>query len=210
MCASQAITATMARRCPHPVPQGPTCPPPGLATYLTVCSVVQVRGTFYFERPFRVSWKLNGVCRASCSSDHSSLSLWLYSTILCSRADSLRSCCMQLWRSDWPFLLHVLNIHQSDILTMLFGCYVAGALWNCMFSCVHQQGVPQCACSALRTLFSRHCHWSVGAELSGYYCESTGMTNVTAPCDAGFFCTLGANISTPSDGSTGQWQLLSV
>ena len=39
--------------------------------------------------------------------------------------------------------------------------------------------------------------------LPGYYCENAGLTAPTAPCSAGYFCTLGANISSPTDGSTG-------
>ena len=56
----------------------------------------------------------------------------LYSAILWSRADSLRSCCMWSWMS-WLAFHSVLeyNIDLSGVLTALFGCYVAGATWNC-------------------------------------------------------------------------------
>ncbi|RUS80923.1 hypothetical protein EGW08_011304, partial [Elysia chlorotica] len=37
----------------------------------------------------------------------------------------------------------------------------------------------------------------------GFYCESTGQTNYTGPCADGYYCSLGANTSTPTDGSTG-------
>nr|XP_006821767.1 PREDICTED: uncharacterized protein LOC100369099 [Saccoglossus kowalevskii] len=37
----------------------------------------------------------------------------------------------------------------------------------------------------------------------GYYCESSGQTNVTGLCQAGFYCIIGANTSTPQDGITG-------
>lgn len=41
--------------------------------------------------------------------------------------------------------------------------------------------------------------------LTGYYCDSYGKTNVTGMCDAGFFCSTGANNSAPTDGSTGMF-----
>ena len=50
----------------------------------------------------------------------------LYRAILCSRADSLYSYCMWLH----PFIVDIFNIHQSAVLTALFGCCVAGATWN--------------------------------------------------------------------------------
>ncbi|XP_033646870.1 uncharacterized protein LOC117306372 isoform X1 [Asterias rubens] len=37
----------------------------------------------------------------------------------------------------------------------------------------------------------------------GYYCDQPGQTNVTAECDAGYFCSLRANNSAPTDGVTG-------
>lgn len=39
----------------------------------------------------------------------------------------------------------------------------------------------------------------------GYYCETTGKTVVTNMCDAGYYCTLRANISSPTDGTTGMF-----
>lgn len=40
----------------------------------------------------------------------------------------------------------------------------------------------------------------------GFYCETTGKTVVTAMCDQGYYCTLGANISAPQDTVTGMAQ----
>lgn len=37
----------------------------------------------------------------------------------------------------------------------------------------------------------------------GYYCGSAGLSNVTGPCDAGFYCTLGATRSDPQNDATG-------
>lgn len=41
------------------------------------------------------------------------------------------------------------------------------------------------------------------ALITGYYCDAHGQTAMTAECAAGHYCTLGANTSTPTDGSTG-------
>ena len=38
---------------------------------------------------------------------------------------------------------------------------------------------------------------------AGYYCATPGLVEPTAPCQAGYFCTLGANNSHPIDGATG-------
>ena len=58
--------------------------------------------------------------------------LWLlYSAILHSREDSLRSSHMGFWMSGCGFLWRILNIHWSGVLTALFGCCMAGATWNC-------------------------------------------------------------------------------
>lgn len=37
----------------------------------------------------------------------------------------------------------------------------------------------------------------------GYYCGSAGLSNVTGPCDAGYYCTLGATRSDPQNDATG-------
>jgi len=39
--------------------------------------------------------------------------------------------------------------------------------------------------------------------VAGFYCGSAGLTYPTGDCDAGFYCTLSANTSTPTDGVTG-------
>lgn len=39
--------------------------------------------------------------------------------------------------------------------------------------------------------------------ITGFYCDAHGQTAITAECSAGHYCTLGANTSTPTDGSTG-------
>lgn len=46
------------------------------------------------------------------------------------------------------------------------------------------------------------------ALITGYYCDAHGQTAITAECAAGHYCTLGANTSTPTDGSTGNLQNL--
>ena len=35
--------------------------------------------------------------------------------------------------------------------------------------------------------------------LAGHYCETEALTNVTGPCDEGYFCLQGAKVSTPPD-----------
>lgn len=37
--------------------------------------------------------------------------------------------------------------------------------------------------------------------LEGHYCETAALTNVTGPCNAGYFCLKGAEVSTPPDDS---------
>ena len=64
---------------------------------------------------------------------------FLYSAVLCTGADSLRYCRVWFWMSDWilwkhGFLLLLLflffNIYRSGVLTVLFGCRMAGATRN--------------------------------------------------------------------------------
>ena len=46
--------------------------------------------------------------------------------------------------SDSCFLQHSLNIHPSGVVAQLFGCYMAGATWNCCHLgtfCVHHTTV---------------------------------------------------------------------
>ena len=43
-------------------------------------------------------------------------------------------CILAICDSDWvtvAFYSMFLNIHWSSVLTVLFGCYMAGAVWNC-------------------------------------------------------------------------------
>ncbi len=39
----------------------------------------------------------------------------------------------------------------------------------------------------------------------GSYCETPGLINVTGPCAGGFYCSGGANTSSPMDGGTTGW-----
>ena len=39
--------------------------------------------------------------------------------------------CVYEWMTELCFLMHVLNIYRSGVLTELFGCYMGGATWNC-------------------------------------------------------------------------------
>ena len=56
--------------------------------------------------------------------------LFLYSTILCSWADSLCSCHMWFWMSNCIlFIACVSNIHWNSVLTVPFGCCVAAAMY---------------------------------------------------------------------------------
>ena len=60
--------------------------------------------------------------------------LFLYSAILHSQADSLHFCCMCFYISDCSFFIACFfssHIHRSGVLTTLFGCCLAGAMWNC-------------------------------------------------------------------------------
>ena len=65
-----------------------------------------------------------------------------YSSILCSQADSLHCCCMWFWINDYPFTVPFLNIHQSGVLTVLSGCYMADATWNCCHLSTHSENSP--------------------------------------------------------------------
>ena len=56
----------------------------------------------------------------------------LHSAILCSRADSLRSChTIMVLNEAVSFHSAFFNIHSSGVLTALFDCCMAGATWNC-------------------------------------------------------------------------------
>ena len=80
------------------------------------------------QSQFDSNRKLAHISSLSCFSS------LLYSAILCSRADSLRFCCMIFCISDYNSLLDlflIFNIHRSGVLAMLFGCYMAGATRNC-------------------------------------------------------------------------------
>ena len=44
---------------------------------------------------------------------------------------------------------------------------------------------------------------------AGSFCEYWGRTNVTGDCAPGYYCTLAANSSTPTDGYTGKAQNIS-
>ena len=72
----------------------------------------------------------------------------LYGTILCSWADSLRSCCMWFWMSDWSLLYNYtafLNTHWSGVLTLGYSviwllqgwCHVKLLSSRCTFSVHH-------------------------------------------------------------------------
>ena len=37
----------------------------------------------------------------------------------------------------------------------------------------------------------------------GHFCENTGLSNVSGPCDAGYYCLRGAKSATPKDNTTG-------
>lgn len=39
--------------------------------------------------------------------------------------------------------------------------------------------------------------------LGGYYCATPGLSEPTAPCQAGSYCTLGASTAAPRDNTTG-------
>ena len=65
---------------------------------------------------------------------------WLLNRdIFGSWADFMRSCCMWFWVSDFSVAIYrvFLNIHQSCVLTELFACYMAGAMWNCCHLVAH-------------------------------------------------------------------------
>ena len=49
----------------------------------------------------------------------------------------------------------------------------------------------------------RHCLLGNEFLFPGYYCEVVGLPSVTGPCTEGYFCTLGAEVSSPTDGVTG-------
>ena len=57
--------------------------------------------------------------------------LLLYSAILCSGADSLCSCPMWFYEWPGPFTAFLFTIHPSGVLTTLFSCCMAGAMWRC-------------------------------------------------------------------------------
>ena len=56
--------------------------------------------------------------------------LFLYSAILCSSEDSLCSCHMWFWMSHCIlFIACVSNIHRNSVLTVPFGCCMAGVMY---------------------------------------------------------------------------------
>ena len=77
------------------------------------------------------------VCFAYCQESFFFTALkkkYIYSAILCSQTDSLCTCHMWFWMSDYPFIAHVINIHGSGVLIVLFDCCMAGAMWNAAIS----------------------------------------------------------------------------
>ena len=73
-------------------------------------------------------------------------------TTVCSRARSQHSCCTWFWTIDCILLQCVLNIHQSGVLSVLFDCYVAGAMWNCCHLSAHSVYTTQ-PCTSLQCHF---------------------------------------------------------
>ena len=62
-------------------------------------------------------------------------------------------------------------------------------------------------CSAIVIYGYNHCHFIV-ILLSfycvlGHYCETTGLTDTTDPCSAGYYCIRSSSTPTPTDGGTG-------
>ena len=94
------------------------------------------RVSFTWNRFFFLNWSL------------------LYSTILCSRADSPSSCFTWFWISD---CIHSFNIHQSGVLTAQSGVLTAlsGAMWNCCCFGAHSVYTIQ-PCTSLQCHFIRN------------------------------------------------------
>ena len=71
----------------------------------------------------------------------------LYGAILCSRADSLRSCRMWFWMSDCIlYIARIFNSHRSGVLTVLLSCCMAGTaklLLSRRMFCVHHSTTHQ-------------------------------------------------------------------
>ena len=90
-------------------------------------------------------WERVGSCMYVCTCTHKtqrecvcvlwilveclSTSRWqLHGAIICFLADSVHSSCMWMWLS-LSTVCFSLYIHWCDVLTALFACYMAGAIW---------------------------------------------------------------------------------
>ena len=56
---------------------------------------------------------------------------YIYSLNICFQADPSHSSRTWLCMGDCSFTQSFFIIHQSGMLTALFGCYMAGVVWNC-------------------------------------------------------------------------------
>ena len=65
--------------------------------------------------------------------------VFLYSVVLTSWADSLHFCRLWLWMSDCSLSLCISEYPSKwcTLVSALFGCYMAGATWNCCCLSMH-------------------------------------------------------------------------
>ena len=96
---------------------------------------------------------------------------------------------LQVILNEWlSLLLRILDIHWSCVLTMLFGCYMAGAAWNCCHLDAHSVYTIQACTMSCHFMQSRirrvHAHlvvtfhmrfWQNGQDLFMCYCGNMGL-----------------------------------
>ena len=90
-------------------------------------------------------------------------------------------------RSTSVLLEHLITLHQRRVKVNI-KCHCFGNVIN-LFICHLTKCVN----------FSEECFDCPG----GNYCETPGLVLPTGDCAAGYYCTLGASTSTPTDGLTG-------
>ena len=83
-----------------------------------------------------------------------------------------------------------LNIHRSGVLTALFGCYIAGAMWNCCHLsafCVHHTTMHHvtslhanyvCRMHVCLTVTCHHHFWQNDRDILCATVETRGMLNL--------------------------------
>ena len=103
--------------------------------------------------------------------------------------------------TEWtvPFLWHIFNIHQSGVLTALFGCYMAGATWSCCsLSTCSVHTIQLCTSLWCHFIWSHICRVHVGEQMMWglfFLFKSCGLWNLVLMWP--FLCVLDFNVTLP-------------